>query len=130
MRTQSFKKGNDEAIEGDQKDRDMWLAMQEFSMDEENRRRRKGSVDDYHPRKSVHGQASDMMKSLSNWKNVVEPHKRMYPQNNPQATYFTSYNEIVKEMFCCISLCHELVIGEEEDDEEDYQALKKDQNQQ
>lgn len=66
-----------------------------------------------------------MMKSLSNWKNVVEPHKRMYPKNNLQGTYFTSYNEIVKEMFGCISLCHELVIGEEEDEEEDYQTQQK-----
>jgi len=102
--------------------------MQEFSLEEEKRRKRKGSVDDYFPRKSVQAQGSDMMKSLSNWKNVVEPHKRMYPRNNLQGTYFTSYNEIVKEMFGCISLCHELVIGEEEDEEEDYQTQQKQPN--
>jgi hypothetical protein len=50
----------------------------------------------------------------------------MYPKTNQNGTYFTSYNEIVKEMFSCVSLCHELVIGEEEDEEEDYQVQKKD----
>lgn len=124
MRTQSFQKPGDEA-KGDKADKDMWLAMQEFSMDEVNMRRRKGSVDDFHARRSVHLPGDDMMKSLSNWKNVVEPHKRMYPRNNTEATYFTSYNEIVKEMFSCVSLCHELVIGEEEDEEEDYQNQPK-----
>lgn len=124
MRTQSFQK-NTPGQKVDPNDKDMWFAMQEFDMDEIQMRKRKGSVDDYHPRKSVQIQRSDLMKSLSNWKNVVEPHKRMYPKNNIEGTYFTSYNEIVKEMFCCVSLCHELVIGEEEDEEEDYQLQSK-----
>ena len=63
------------------------------------------------------------MKSNNNWKNVVEPHSRMYPKGNSESTYFTSHNELAKEMFSCISLCHELIIGEEEEDEEEeYQA--------
>ena len=120
-RTQSFQ--NFGADEKDKKlDKDMWEAMKEFSIDEEHRRKRKGSVEDYQSRRSIKIQGSEMMKSLSNWKNVVEPHNRMYPKGNSESTYFSSHNELAKEMFSCISLCHELIVGEEEEDEEEFQA--------
>ena len=48
-------------------------------------------------------------------KRVGTSHKRRYPTLNPNGTSFTSYNELVKEFFSCVSLCHELLVEEEDE---------------
>jgi hypothetical protein len=54
-----------------------------------------------------------------------DEHGRVYPRNNQGGTVFNTYNELAQEFFSCVSLCHELLVEEDNGNEEEEEIKLK-----